>query len=178
MFNNMLKPAQMSRGLSVVFDSFDQLLRIHLRAVGIAIADVVDIRQDGFGCIGKADGEFVEQESCAAGLVRLEDADQAVGLIFLAKRFEGGADFGGVVAVVVDDDGVVEFADFGHAAIDAGEGADGVGGALGVDADGVAGGDGHGGVDEIVFTGDGELDGGDEFSFVEDFTAGATVGNA
>jgi hypothetical protein len=48
-------------------------------------------------------GEILQQESRPAVLVRLKNAIAASRLIALAQRRERGADFGGMVPVVIHD---------------------------------------------------------------------------
>src|ERR1041385_450839 len=129
--------------------------------IRLAVAGGVDIGNEGQVGIAEAGGEFVEEEAGAAELVRLEDADEATRRVFFTQRAEGGADFGGVVAVVVGDDGAVIAADFTHPAVGAPEMIDGSGGVGGEDVAGGAGGNGGGGVEEIMAPGDGESNVGD-----------------
>ncbi len=96
-----------------------------------AVADEKDFGDDDEVGGGEADGELVEEVTCAGVLVGLEDADEAFGLVVLSEGAEGGFDLGGVVAVVVDDvdvsagDGAS--ADALHASVQAGEGFECVG---------------------------------------------------
>jgi len=53
--------------------------------------------------------------------MRLKHADQTPRRIFFTQRRERGANFGGVMAVVVNDDRAVAATDLAHAAIDAGK---------------------------------------------------------
>src|SRR5206468_11190538 len=105
------------------------------------------------------------------------DAEQSLWLILFAKRLQRGANFGRMMAVIIDDDRAVASADFAHPTIDADECADRVGGLLRAHADGNTGSDGHGGVDQVVLAGDGKADGGEGFVVEGDGAVVAAVGD-
>ena len=87
-------------------------------------------------------------------LVRLEDADQPLGRILLPQGAKRRANFGGMMAVIIDDDRAVASADFGHSPIDAGEIAKRFGRPRRIDAARGARGDRHRRIEQIMFAGD------------------------
>ncbi len=91
--------------------------------IGVAVADAVDVGDDDFVGVVEAGGELVEEFVGAAVLVGLENGeDFGLWAVFFAEGFEGCADFGGMVGVVVVKVGVAAEAFVFHAAPSALEG--------------------------------------------------------
>src|SRR5690606_34028713 len=85
------------------------------------LAGGVDVGEDDEVGGVEAGGEAVEVGAHAAVAVGLEHGDEAPVGVAGARAGEGGADLGGVVAVVVDDHDVAGGAAHGEAPLDAAE---------------------------------------------------------
>ncbi len=98
-------------------DFGDEVLDADFGNIGGGVADAVDVGDDDFVGVVEAGGELVEEFVGAAILVGLEDGENfGFGAVFFAKGFEGRADFGGMMRVVVVKVGVVAEAFVFHAA--------------------------------------------------------------
>lgn len=102
--------------------------------------------------VAKGGGELVEKFAGAGVAVGLEEyVDSPVAA--LAGGGEGGADFGGVMAVVVDDGDAADGAAMLEAAVDATETAEAFRYETGRNAEFDADGNGGGGVEQVVASG-------------------------
>lgn len=90
--------------------------------IGFAVAHAVNVGDDDFVGVREALGEFCEEFVGAAVLMGLENGENfGFGAVFVAEGFEGGADFGGMMGVIVVEMGVFALTFVFHAAPGAAE---------------------------------------------------------
>src|SRR3954465_8420222 len=99
----------------MALDALGQISRADAHAVGIGVADGIYLRNHREIGVTEAGGEIIQEKFGAAVLVGLENADEPAGMIFFSKGTECRANFGGVMAVIIDDECAVGLAHFGHA---------------------------------------------------------------
>src|SRR3954464_10345531 len=87
--NDLRKVRQMLRPLALRGDSLDQIIRTNALALALAVAYKINIRNNRLVGAGEASRKIVQEKPRATVLVRLKDAQQPIGFVTLAKRFQG-----------------------------------------------------------------------------------------
>ena len=103
LFDDRLEGMQVHRGDAAFTQSIHEVGGGDPPLLLFAVTNEVDGRNDHDVRSAEGVGELVEQEPGSTVLVRLEHADQSLGLFRLVNRPQGGVAFTGMVAVVIED---------------------------------------------------------------------------
>ena len=102
LFDDRLEWMDMHRSGAAMPESLDKIAGADPLALGFAVPDEIDLRNDHDVRVIETGGEVIEKKSGPAVLMRLEHADQPFRIMIRPKRPEGRFDLGGMVTVVID----------------------------------------------------------------------------